>query len=106
MTQRQISLTFLGVVVAICSLFLGFFVAHPPKPEPTRVSRAAHELQVAQAFMADLYPGRRFRILWNEGRDGWRIGFAIPLDEPRFGPVQIDCPIDGNLNTLRCHLIH
>ena len=109
MTQRQISLTFLGVVLAICALFLGFILAHSPKPDPTRmsrVSRAARDLQVAQAFMADLYPGRRFRFLWNEGRDGWRTGFAIPLDEPRFSPIQIECPTGSNVGTFPCHLIH
>lgn len=103
MTQRQINLVFSGVILSLIFMVVAFAAFHPRKPVPMGDPR---EVREATRFMADLYPGRRFRIVWNEGRDGWRTGFAIPLDEPRFSPIQIECPTDLNMGTAPCHLIH
>lgn len=55
------------------------------------------EYTQGQTFLADLYPGRRFRIVWGllsggpPMTDHRRVGHAIPLDEPRFPPIQFYC---------------
>lgn len=103
---RRIDLVFSGVILSLILMVVAFAASHPRKPAAPTDSRDPRGIQGAVLLMRDLYPGRQFRIIWSHDLNGWRTGFAIPLEEPRFGPISISCPTGLNMGTAPCHLIH